>query len=232
MSGFSGFVWTEGAFVLKKSIQTQKCRDSYGRRLSQTQFLSWNRNYPKLGFSNNQWRIQGGPGRGGGPPPPLIFDQTEAPRAEFFFFLEAGPLPPPLSQGQEDRASPLSEGLCGFTEHFTTYAYCYSFLHFLFITVLSSCSSRCVPACVCCLYWWDCKKLPSPTKQLQTLAPTAGAFSQRGNTYIVCSSKNVWNRPPELPCRLLSLFRPIVNAMNFNDSDSGECHTNFIGGER
>ena len=46
------------------------------------------------------------------PPPPttIIFDQTEAPRAEFFF-LEAGPLPPPLSQGQEDRASPLSEGL-------------------------------------------------------------------------------------------------------------------------
>ena len=166
------------------------------------------------------------------PPPTIIFAQTEDPRAEFFFFLEAGPLPPPLSQGQEDRASPLSEGLCGFTEHFTTYAYCYSFLHFLFITVLSSCSSRCVPACVCCLYWWDCKKLPSPTKQLQTLAPTAGAFSQRGNTYIVCSSKNVWNRPPELPCRLLSLFRPIVNAMNFNDSDSGECHTNFIGGER
>ena len=45
------------------------------------------------------------------PPPTIIFDQTEAPRAEFFFFLEAGPLPPPLSQGQEDRASPLSEGL-------------------------------------------------------------------------------------------------------------------------
>lgn len=111
MSGFSGFVWTEGAFVLKKSIQTQKYRDSYGRRLSQTQFLSWNRNYPKLGFSNNQWRIQGGPARSPPPPPTtIIFDQTEAPRAEFFF-LEAGPLPAPLSQGQEDRASPLSEGL-------------------------------------------------------------------------------------------------------------------------
>ena len=46
------------------------------------------------------------------PPPttPIIYDQTEAPRAEFFFW-EAGPLPTPLSQGQEDRASPLSEGL-------------------------------------------------------------------------------------------------------------------------
>ena len=56
--------------------------------------------------------ITSGGSRGARPDPPttIIFDQTEAPRAEFFF-LEAGPLPPPLSQGQEDRASPLSEGL-------------------------------------------------------------------------------------------------------------------------
>lgn len=170
------------------------------------------------------------------PPPPSHHDHNFwpnwGPKSRIFFF--GRPAPSPLLYLRVRRTGPLPylKVWCGFTEHFTTYAYCYSFLHFLFITVLSSCSSRCVPACVCCLYWWDCKKLPSPTKQLQTLAPTAGAFSQRGNTYIVCSSKNVWNRPPELPCRLLSLFRPIVNAMNFNDSDSGECHTNFIGGER
>ena len=106
MSGFSGFVWTKGAFVLKKSIQTQKYRDSYGRRLSQTQFLSWNRNYPKLGFSNNQWRIQWGR-----PRPHLIFKPNWGPKGRKKFLGEAGPLPPPLSQGQEDGASPLSEGL-------------------------------------------------------------------------------------------------------------------------
>ena len=57
--------------------------------------------------------ITSGGSRGGPAPPPpptIFFDQTEAPRAEIFFW-EAGPLPPPLSQGQEDRASPLSEGL-------------------------------------------------------------------------------------------------------------------------
>lgn len=181
--------------------------------------------------------ITSGGSRGARPdPPPPPHDHNFWPNwgPKSRIFLGGRPAPSPLLDLRVRRTGPLPylKVWCGFTEHFTTYAYCYSFLHFLFITVLSSCSSRCVPACVCCLYWWDCKKLPSPTKQLQTLAPTAGAFSQRGNTYIVCSSKNVWNRPPELPCRLLSLFRPIVNAMNFNDSDSGECHTNFIGGER
>ena len=95
--------------------------------------------------------ITSGGSRGARPDPPttIIFDQTEAPRAEFFF-LEAGP----LLYLRVRRTGPLPylKVWCGFTEHFTTYAYCYSFLHFLFITVLSSCSSRCVPACVCCLY--------------------------------------------------------------------------------
>lgn len=98
MSGFSGFVWTEGAFVLKKSIQTQKYRDSYGRRLSQTQFLSWNRNYPKLGFSNNQWRIQGGPARPDPPPHDHNFWPNWGPKSRIFF-LGGRPPPPSLISG-------------------------------------------------------------------------------------------------------------------------------------
>ena len=53
-----------------------------------------------------KWRIQGrGPG---GPAPPLFLDQTEARRAEKFFW-ETGP--PSLCQGLDYRAPPLSEGL-------------------------------------------------------------------------------------------------------------------------
>ena len=53
-----------------------------------------------------KWRIQGrGPG---GPAPPLFLDQTEARRAEKFFW-ETGP--PSLCQGLDYWAPPLSEGL-------------------------------------------------------------------------------------------------------------------------
>ena len=45
------------------------------------------------------------------PPPPPYFLTKLRPQGPKFFFLEVGPLPPPLSQGHEDRASPLSEGL-------------------------------------------------------------------------------------------------------------------------
>ena len=47
--------------------------------------------------------------RGPGGPPPLVLDQNEARRAEKKFF-KAGP-PFPLSQGLDDRAPRLSEGL-------------------------------------------------------------------------------------------------------------------------
>ena len=42
---------------------------------------------------------------------PLFLDQTEAWRAEKFFFWDQPPTPFPLSQGLHDRTSPLSEGL-------------------------------------------------------------------------------------------------------------------------
>ena len=55
---------------------------------------------------SEQWRIQG---RGRGPAP-LFSDQSEARRAEkFFFFFETGS--PPFSQGQDQRPPSLSEGL-------------------------------------------------------------------------------------------------------------------------
>ena len=47
--------------------------------------------------------------RGPGGPPPLVLDQTEDRRAEKNFF-KAGPTLP-LSQGLDDRAPRLSEGL-------------------------------------------------------------------------------------------------------------------------
>ena len=60
------------------------------------------------------------PGEGpGGPAPPIFLDQTEAQRAQIFFFWDR---PPPLCQGLDDRAPPLSEGLdpllCG---HFISF---------------------------------------------------------------------------------------------------------------
>ena len=49
-----------------------------------------------------------GRGPGARPPlPPLFLNQTEAQRAEKFFFKTR----PPLSPGLDDRALPLSEGL-------------------------------------------------------------------------------------------------------------------------
>lgn len=58
------------------------------------------------------------------PPPPttIIFDQTEAPRAEFYFFWR--PAPSPLLYLRVRRTGPLPylKVWCGFTEHFTTYA--------------------------------------------------------------------------------------------------------------
>ena len=47
--------------------------------------------------------------RGPGGPPPLVLDQTEARRAQKKFFLRLAPLP--SSQGLDDRAPRLSEGL-------------------------------------------------------------------------------------------------------------------------
>ena len=47
------------------------------------------------------------PGEGPGGPPLLFIGQTEAPRAEKNFFNP----PPHLSQGLDDRAPPVSEGL-------------------------------------------------------------------------------------------------------------------------
>ena len=53
-----------------------------------------------------QWRIQG---RGlGGPGPPLIVRPNRGPRGPKNFFWRPGL---PLSQGLDDRAAPLSEGL-------------------------------------------------------------------------------------------------------------------------
>ena len=96
--------------------------------------------------------ITSGGSSGAGPAPTLFLNQTEARRAEKSFWER--PAPSPLLYLRVRRTGPLPylKVWCGFTEHFTTYAYCYSFFHFLFIAVLSSCSSRCVPACVCCLY--------------------------------------------------------------------------------
>ena len=42
--------------------------------------------------------------------PPLFFDHTEARRVEKVFFFQTGS-PPALSQGLDDRATPLSEGV-------------------------------------------------------------------------------------------------------------------------
>ena len=42
--------------------------------------------------------------------PPLFFDHTKARRVEKVFFFETGS-PPFLSQGLDDRATPLSEGV-------------------------------------------------------------------------------------------------------------------------
>ena len=54
-----------------------------------------------------QWGIQG---RGPGGCPPLFFDHTKARRVEkVFFFWDR--VPPFLSQGLDDRATPLSEGV-------------------------------------------------------------------------------------------------------------------------
>ena len=53
--------------------------------------------------------IVGDPGEGPGGAAPVFFDQTEARRVEKVFFLRPGP--PSLSQGLDDRATPLSEGV-------------------------------------------------------------------------------------------------------------------------
>ena len=60
-------------------------------------------------YNTNQWRIQGRGPRGLGPP--LYLDQTEARKAEKYFF---GRPPPLLSQGLDDHPPTpplLSEGL-------------------------------------------------------------------------------------------------------------------------
>ena len=77
-----------------------------------------------MGFTNfiaqNVPVMDPGEGPGRPAPPPIFLDQTEAQRAKNFFF-ETAP-PPPLCQGLDDRAPPLSEGLdpplCG---HFISF---------------------------------------------------------------------------------------------------------------
>lgn len=142
---------------VKKSIQMQEHRDSYGRRLSQTQFLSWNRNYQKLGFSNNQWRIQGGPAR----LPHHIFLPNLGPN--FFFWRPASS---PLLYLRVRRTGSLPYLKVWIYRALHDLRLLLLIFSFSVYFCLVSCSSRCVPACVCCLYWWDSKKLPSPTKQL------------------------------------------------------------------
>ena len=63
------------------------------------------------GSQHQRRDVYSGGSRGGarGGCPPLFFDQTEARRAEKVLFLRPGP--PALSQGLDDRATPLSEGL-------------------------------------------------------------------------------------------------------------------------
>lgn len=77
--------------------------------------------------------ITSGGSRGARPGSPTIFSyQTQA---RIFFF---GGLPPPPSFISGSGGPGLSLiSRCGFIEHCTTYAYCYSFFHFLFISVLS-----------------------------------------------------------------------------------------------
>ena len=86
------------------------------------------------------------------PPPPPYFLTKLRPQGPKFFFWRPAPSPLLYLRVRKTGPLPYLKVWCGFTAHCTTYAYCYSFFHFLFITVLSSCSSRCVPACVCCFY--------------------------------------------------------------------------------